>query len=158
MVGKLIAGETIGKLAQNKYTPWIIGGVVLGSLALAYFGVVRPLFCKFDILDCGEDDAEKRLMNLNAFNPNLANKTNTSITHDRAKELAEIIYDGFGFFNDDEEAVYGAIKSAGSVYNMSLVSRMYQAKYKEDLGSAIADSFNQEEMDKVTSIILNYRK
>ena len=67
MVGKLIAGETIGKLAQNKYTPWIIGGVVLGSLALAYFGVVRPLFCKFDILDCGEDDAEKRLMNLNAF-------------------------------------------------------------------------------------------
>lgn len=166
MVGKIIAGDAISKVASNKYTPWIVGGLVVGGTALAYFGIIRPVLCFTGVYsNCKGDRAELDIISLDAFNPKIANPRNITITHEKAKQLADQIYDAIDYsvykveswFDDDEEAVYGAISSAGSVANLSLVSRMYEARYGDSLGSMIADSFNQSEMKKVRTIIENFK-
>ena len=165
MVGKMIVGEAVSGVAKNKYTPWIIGGLVVGGTALAYFGIIKPVLCFTGVYsNCKEDKDELGIISLDAFNPKLANPRNISITHDKAKQLAEQIHDAIdttinpvSWFDDDEEAVYGAISSAGTIPNVSLVSRMYEAMYGDSLGSMIADSFNQSEMKKVRTIIENFK-
>tara|TARA_R110001592_G_scaffold350599_1_gene646876 strand:- start:9420 stop:9917 length:498 start_codon:yes stop_codon:yes gene_type:complete len=165
MVQKVIATELASSAAKNKATPYIVGVVVLGAVALTYFGITRPLLCYFKVLkNCKGSKLEQELFSLDAFNPKLANPKNVTITYDRAKALAEQISDAIGYtinpktwFDDDEEAVYGAVQSAGSVYNMSLVSRMYEAKYGESLSGRIGSKFNPAEMEKVKTIIKNYK-
>jgi hypothetical protein len=164
MIQKVVATELASNVAKNKATPYIIGGVVLVSLGLTYFGIVRPLLCYFKVIECKGARKEKELLTLNAFNPKIANLDITTITYDKAKQLAEQINDALGYtinplswVDDDEEAVYGAIQSAGSVNNLSLVARMYEAKYGESLGGRIGAKFNTSEIDKVTEIIKNYR-
>ena len=166
MVGKLIASDVAGGLAKNKATPYVIGGVVIVSLGLVYFGVARPLLCHFNVFtNCKKHRKEKGLLKLNAFNPSLANPKNISITHDRAKKLAEQIEDALGYtmnpvswFDDNEEALYGALQSAGSIYNVSLISRMYEAKYGESLSGRLMSKLNTEEIEKVELIIKNFKR
>lgn len=167
MVGKIIAGDAISKVASNKYTPWIVGGLVVGGTALAYFGIIKPVLCYTGIYtkNCPEKKQELKVIGLDAFNTRIANPSNITITHEKAKQLADQIYDAIDYspyrveswFDDDEEAVYGAISSAGSIPNMSLVSRMYEARYGDALGTKIADSFNEAEMRKVITIIENFK-
>ena len=162
MIPQIIAGEAISKVASNKYTPWVIGGVVILGLGFTYFAVARPLLCKFNVIECKrsrkEDNLEIDIITSNAFNPDYATSNMLTITFDRAKQLADQIYDSFGIFNDDEEAIYGAIQSAGSIANLSLVSRMYQARHGDSLGAEIANSLNTEEMNKVIQIIKNFKR
>ena len=119
MVGKIIAGDSISKVASNKYTPWIVGGIVVGATALSYFGIIRPILCHTGVYsNCKEDRDEIDIIELDAFNPKIANPSNTTITHDKAKKLADQIYDAIDYspyaveswFNDDEEAVLPKIR------------------------------------------------
>jgi hypothetical protein len=165
MVQKVIATELATKVAKNKATPYIIGGVILVSLGLTYFGIVRPLLCFFKVLDCGRSKEETEMYSLDAFNPQLANPNNTSITPDFARTLANQIEESLGYgwnpaswVNDDEEGVYGAIAQAGSVANMSLVSRYYASMFNESLIGRITSKMNSEELTKIKTIIRNYKK
>jgi len=165
MVGKLLVGEAVSGVVKNKYTPWIVGGVIIGGATLSYFGIIRPILCHTGVYkNCPEDRDEIDLIKLDAFNTKIANPSNITITYDKAKQLADQIYDSIdvtwnpsSWFDDDEEAVYGAISSAGSIPNLSLVSRMYEAKYGDSLGTKIADSFNRSEMKRVRILIENFK-
>ena len=165
MIQKVLATELATKVGKNKATPYIIGGVVLASLGITYFGIVRPLLCYFKVLDCGRNKEESEMYSLDAFNPQLANPNNTSITPDFARKLAIQIEDSLGYgwnpaswVNDDEEGVYGAIAQAGSVFNMSLVSRYYASMFNESLIGRITSKMNSSELTKVKTIIRNYKK
>tara|TARA_Y100000592_G_scaffold101114_1_gene185621 strand:+ start:13846 stop:14343 length:498 start_codon:yes stop_codon:yes gene_type:complete len=165
MVQKVIATELASNVAKNKATPYIIGGVILVSLGLTYFGIVRPLLCFFKVLDCGRSKSEKQLFELKAFNPQVANVSNTTISHDLAKNLAEQIEEALGYswnpttwVDDDEDALFGAIQRAGSVSNMSLVSRYYESMYDESLVGRIVSKTNPEERDKIITIISKFKQ
>lgn len=165
MIQKQLATQLASNVGKNKATPYIIGGVILGSLALVYFGVVKPIFCKLNILDCGKTKEELELFNLDAFNTQIASLNNTSISADAARKLASQIQKALGYsssvarwFDDDEDSVYGAISSAGSVTNMSLVSRYYESMYDESLVARLTSKLNSSEMEKVMTIIKNYKK
>ena len=165
MIQKVIATELATNVAKSKATPYIIGGVVLLVLGLTYFGIARPLLCYFKVIkNCKGSKLEAQLLSLDAFDPKVSNPTNTDISYPKAKQLAEQINDALGFtinptswFDDTEEAVYGAISSAGSIGNLSLVSRMYEAEYGESLSGRIGSKFNASEMEKVKSLIKNFR-
>lgn len=164
MVQKVIATELASNVAKNKATPYIIGGVILVSIGLTYFGIVRPLFCKFGVLDCGKTKEEIEFYELDAFNPQIASPNNISISYDLARKLAIQIHDALGYgsvlrlFDDDEDAVYGALRSAGSVADLSLVSKMYASIYNESLVARLTSKLNSSELDKVKSIIKNFKR
>ena len=157
MVQKVVATELATRVGKNKATPYIIGGVVLVTLGLTYFGIVRPILCYLKVLDCGRNANETDFITLDAFNPQVGNPSNQTISYDRAKSLAKQIYDSISWYNDDEEAIYGAIRSSGSVANLSMVSRMYLVQYEEDLGGELADALNEDEMSKVKEIIKEFK-
>tara|TARA_Y100000004_G_scaffold97198_1_gene108792 strand:- start:1400 stop:1897 length:498 start_codon:yes stop_codon:yes gene_type:complete len=165
MVQKVIATELASNVAKNKATPYIIGGVILVSLGLTYFGIVRPLLCFFKVLDCGRSKSEKQLFELKAFNPQVANLNNTTITPELAKTLATQIQEALGYswnpaswVDDDEDSLYGAIQRAGSVNNMSLVSRYYESMYDESLVARIVSKTNPEEREKIVTIISKFKQ
>ncbi len=165
MIQKVVATELASNVAKNKATPYIVGGVVLGALALVYFGITRPLLCKFKVLDCGRAKEENEMYELDAFNTQIANLNNTTITPDLARKLARQIEESIGYtinpvswFDDDEEGVYGAIAQAGSVANMSLVSRYYANLFNESLIGRITNKMNSQELAKIKTIIRNYKK
>tara|TARA_Y100001938_G_C7867727_1_gene318745 strand:- start:116 stop:613 length:498 start_codon:yes stop_codon:yes gene_type:complete len=165
MVQKVVATELASNVARNKATPYIIGGVILVSLGLTYFGIVRPILCYFKVIKCPKrEKSERKLFELNAFNPQVGNLTNTTITPDTAKALAIQIQKALGYgslarwVDDDEEAVYGAIQRAGSVNNMSLVSRYYESLFDESLVARLTEKTNPSEREKILVIISKWKK
>ena len=144
-------------LARNKATPYIIGGVVLLGMGLTYFGIVRPILCATGVADCKKGKKMRGIMNYKGFDPNYSRPSKITISHDRAKKLAEQIYDSGGVFNDDEGGFYSALEEAGNADNLSLIARMFTAKYKKSLAEYITYYMDDAgEMERITDIINSY--
>lgn len=158
MIPQVMAANAAGKLAQNKATPYVVGGIVLVALGLTYFGVVRPILCFTGIVSCKSDKLSKELVALKAFDPNYGNPALVTITHDNAKKIADDIYDAINWYNDKESEIYNSLQQAGSTHNLSLVSRMFAAKYNESMVEYISGRLNSDEMEKVQEIIKKYPK
>lgn len=156
MAGKLIAANAAGKIAENKATPYIIGGVVLVTLGVAYFGVIRPILATLGVVSGADDKMERKLSDMPAFNPNYGNPSKTTMTHQQAKNLAEQLYNSISWYNDNEERIYNVIQQAGSTHNLSLVSRMFSAKYAESLLTYLTEALDADEMKKVEILIKQY--
>ena len=159
MAAPLIAAAAAGKLAENKWTPVIIGGVVVGVVALAYFGVYKPILCKFGVVECKSskqnDKIEGELLSHKALNPNFYQARYITISHEFAKSLADDIEDALSGIGDDEDAVYSVIKSSGSEHNMSLISHYYKIRHQEDLSARIIRDFNSDERKTVLELLKN---
>ena len=158
MVQAMMAGKAVEGIAKNKATPYIIGGVVLVGLGITYFGLIRPLFCFTGVLDCKADKMGRSVMNHNGFDPNYGVPSKTTMTHDRAKVLADKIYEAGGSFNDKEGDFYSAMQEAGSSHNLSLISRMFSVKYNESMGEYITNYLDEkDELDKIDNILNKYK-
>ena len=155
-VAHIAGAKAVGKIAENKYTPIVLGVVVLGGGLISYFLVVKPVLQAIGILESKDDKLEQELMEMKAFNPNFSNPTKVSIAPDRAKDLADILYNSISWYNDREDKIYNAIQQAGSNHNMSVVSRYFGIKYGEALSSYIVGNLNVTEMKKVRDIINNF--
>jgi hypothetical protein len=158
MAAPLIAAAVGGNLAKNKATPYVIGGVVIVTLGLSYFGVIRPILKKLGVLSGKEDKLERELLEMKAFDPNYANPSTTTISHEEAKKLAITIEDSLSWTGDKEEAIYNAFQQAGSHNNMSLISRMYSARFGSSLIEDVTSRFNEEELKKLLIIVERLKK
>ena len=157
MVGAIAGAKAAEGLAQNKATPYIIGGVVLVGLGLTYFGIVRPILCATGVADCKKGKKMRDIMNYKGFDPNYSRPSKVTISHDRAKKLAKQIKDSGGVFNDDEGGFYSALEEAGSADNLSLIARMFAAKYKKSLAEYITYYLDDAgEMERIKDIINSY--
>ncbi|MBL4574818.1 MAG: hypothetical protein JKY51_01800 [Opitutaceae bacterium] len=157
MVGAIAGAKAVEGLAQNKATPYVIGGLVLLTLGASYFLVIRPVMCKVGLASCKNDKKILDLMKYKGFNPNYSRPSKTTISHERAKKLALKIKDAGSFFNDDEGAFYSVLEEIGSADNLSLVSRMFTAKKYGSLAEYITNYLDEtEEIKRVKDILNSY--
>ena len=154
-----ITGST--ELAKNKWTPIVLGVVILGVAAVAYFGVVRPILCKTGIATCSGDrrrkKIEEKLKNSDSFNPNFYQASKITMSHTQAKTIADKIEKALSGA-DDEEAVYGLLRDAKNANNLSLISFYYNQRHQQSLvDNLIYDMSSEEELQRILNIIQDFK-
>ena len=158
MIG--VGAATASGLAQNKWTPVVAGVLIVGIVAIVYFGVARPILCKTGVLNCRKNKRRKKLEDKvkrsDALNPNFYRASQVTMTHFAAKVAADELEDDLSGA-DDEEAVFGILQSAKSTNNMSLISHYFQLRHGESLADRLTyDMGSEEELDRMLEIIESY--
>ena len=147
------------KALNSKAVPYVIGGAVIigiGAIALTYFKLYKPFMCKVGLADCNSKKIND-IVKYKGFNPDYANTLKTTISVDRAKELAKKIKDAAKFWDDDEGGFYSVLEEAGSPHNLSLISRMFAAQKWGSLADHITKYMDEEkELKRIKTIIENY--
>jgi hypothetical protein len=159
MAGQLIAASAAKGVAESKYGPLIIVGTIVGVAAIAYFGIyrglIRPKLCSTGILDCEtkEQRLARKIARFEGFSSSYYDPTKTTITPTAAKVKADQINDAFGFFNDNESLLYGALDSVGSKANLALVSIVYFDRHGISLPDDINARISYSEKKRIYDII-----
>jgi len=174
------------KALSNKYTPIIVGVLVVGGVLITYF-VGRKLLESIGVIDTKFD---KRIKYLKGFDPNYykGNLAKVTISTSDAQKIADKVYYSYGyssstsggnvvgdllvstglakpiesngretfFGNDDEEKLIGAIQSAGSEHNLSKVSDIFQKKYGKNMVEYIFSFADNAETEAIYKIIKSW--
>lgn len=155
MSAPLLAAQAVGQMDTKKAL--IVGGVVLGVVAIGYFGIIRPVLKTVGIVpDRKAIKNLKQVKDYKGFDPTVYRPSKVTISPDKAKQLASVIYDSVGF-NDDEEAVYGALQQMGGFDNLSYTSKVFYARYKKSMGDYIGYYYGgSNELDRIKDILISY--
>lgn len=102
-----------------------------------------------------ERDIDEIVKKKNFFNPNLWKTASSSILLpvQSAKNIASIIEDSWGWFNDDEDKIYGAFRSLKNKIQVSQVSFYYLSMFGEDLESRLIEGLSKAELKTIFDII-----
>lgn len=142
-------------MANNKNTGGINPNVVLlvGGAALIYVGALNPILKWLGIKDDKDDKKEgkenAKAENAVGWNPSFwltyrpAGVTICLMTDAKATRLAKQIKDAWGVFNDDENAIYAAIREVRSQVQLSQLAAKYSSQYKTDLWTRLANPWNK---------------
>lgn len=135
----------------------------VGALALIYFGG-KALLSATGAIDSKYDT---QLPKKNGFNPEYykSNISRVTISTQKALDLAQKIRFASGWSrtylgvpsNDDEEMLLGAIQSAGSEYNLSKVSDVFQKEYQVGMIAWIKDFADNDDTKAISRIIKEYK-
>ena len=159
MIQAAIAQQALDKASKSKVTPYIIGGVILigiGTAAVVYFKVYKPMLCKIGLADCTSGKV-REIVKYKGFDPDYASTFNITLSIDRAKTLAQKIKDAGRWYGDKEEDFYQVLREAGSAHNLSLIARMFAAKNWGSLADHITEYMGTEqELKRIKDIIDNY--
>lgn len=127
----------IGKEEKNL----ILGGAVL---AVAYFAILKPVTDKLGLTQTQKDKAEAELneeaSNNSGWNPNFwkdyQKRTSQIVMLKRdaaTTAIAKKIYDAWGLFSDNDQAINSAIRQLRSQVQLSQVVAKYAELYNQDL-------------------------
>jgi hypothetical protein len=142
----------------------VVGAVVI--VFLAYDKVIRPYLEALQVLDTKEekeaDEVRKKTENQSIqndyWNPSYYQNRPVGmaakiLTTAYADALAKTIYSATGFFNDNEEKIYGAFRALQYKTQVSFLATRFFALYKKDLYTYLRDKvLNREELDTVLKI------
>ena len=139
------------KVDTGETAKYIVFGVVgVAVLAVAYFGIIKPILNAVGLTSSKEDretgNIQEDLTEEAVLSPLLynQNKNKVTITSSKANTSAVNIYEakwgGSWGLSDKEEMAVGAITSAGSLVNVSYIASVFQNLYKKDLYTYL-DSF-----------------
>ncbi len=142
----------------------LLFGVALPiGLGLAYFGIVRPILIKLNIIDSRDErlgnEAKERLTKSQVLSPQLYldNRGKVTIDSSRASSLAQQIYKGkwggCGGFCDDETKAVGSIQNAGSLINISYIAYQFNQIYKQGMESFMNSYLEPENWLTIQSYI-----
>lgn len=119
--------------------------LAIGGLAIAYFGIIKPLTNKLGLTQSAKDkalsDAADLASGSNGWNPNFYHDYTAShpkwtlLTAQSAINVATNIYNAWGLFNDNESAIYTAFRSLKSQLMLSQVTEQYKLLFNRDLVS-----------------------
>lgn len=124
----------------------IVGVFIAGRKILENFGLISTK---------QEQNALQQLIIDNYFNPNYWKQEPGAliITESYSRQLAEIIYDSYGYFNDDESAVYGVFELMKTKSQVSWLSMKFQQYYNKSLLEYLRSFLNNEELAKIAMIV-----
>lgn len=142
--------------AKNKWTPVVIGVLVVGGTVLGFFLVKRGL-CAIGLATCSYHRRLARLQNRlkenKALDPTYYKAENITITHFFAKEKADELWDAL-WGADDEDEVYSILRSAKSKDNMSLISKYYTIRHDSSLADNLSyEMGSKEEVQRMLEIL-----
>ncbi len=159
--GKGMSGfaEEVGKDVIGKVA---IGATVVGA---AYFLVLKPVLQKVGLMDTKEDKTRSTQSTQfstgieSPFSPQYyKNKVGAKlITKAEAQRLAKIIYEADGYFNDNEGAVYSALRQLQYRTQLSWLADVFAQQYQKDLYTYLRSFMDDSEMDVVHGIANNLR-
>lgn len=142
-------------MAKNKanidYNLLITGA---GIFALFYFG--RNILENLGLMSSRqEQNALNQLATDNYFNPNYWKQQPGAliITESYSRQFAEIIYNSYGYFNDDEAAIYGIFEQMKTKSQVSWLSMKFQQYYNKSLLEYLRSFLNDSELAKIAAII-----
>ena len=157
MVQALVASKAVEELSKNKATPYVIGGLVLLSLGVTYFVIVRPILCLTGMKTCKKDKKALNIMSFKGFDPGYYRPEELTISPARAKKLADRLYHAGGFFNDDEGSIYGALEEAGNAHNLSYISKLFAIRHDRSLAEFLTYHLDDAaETDRIKDILATF--
>ena len=140
-----------------------------GIIAIAYFGIVRPILKKVGIVKTAEDILVENQGNL----PNSSNPFSSAfykyggagtklLTVSTADTYAKRIYNALGYFGDDEAAKYSVFRSLKTQSQVSFLAERFRIVYGTDLLEFLkrgksnwnyANGLNSDELATVINIV-----
>lgn len=142
-------------MKQDNQTYLIIGGLLLVYIA------GNKIFEKIGLTKTPEDKANESLLakmeTENYFDPAYYDErhkkyTLTVLTPESYNNLARNIYNAKGYFNDDEDAVYGAFRAMGAKVQVSQLARTFYNTYKKDLQQFLKSFLSGDEFANIIKI------
>jgi hypothetical protein len=162
-----MAAPVIAKAAETaSKTKWgqvAIGVAVIGGTVVAALVTVRFLQL-IQVIDTKEERkaarAAKQLKEDKAINPIFwkKNPQRLTISKSRAIYLAKELHRSMEGLGTSEDVLFGAVKAAGSDYNMSYVSDAFQTMYQGDLLTWMEGDLSESDLANVKKIIDNYKR
>jgi hypothetical protein len=158
--------ETLAEAGKNALvTKLVVGGAAIGA---GYFLVVKPILQKVGVIQTKEEKEQEKQTETFAsslqspFSPRYYKEITAQlaaqkkdpllITRASAQQLAKIIYDAIGFFSDDENAVYGALRQLKAKTQLSFLSEVFFTQHKADLYNYLERNFKSSELKVVNDI------
>jgi hypothetical protein len=150
-------------------TKVIVYGVVgVAVLALAYFGIIRPILQTLQIIDTKEERKgkkdEKRLSRKAVLTPSLymKNMDFLTISSGRASQLASNVFNGkwggcWGTCDDEAKGV-GGIIGAGTLVNISYVADIFNKSYGKDMHTYLDSYLEKEDWGTIDDYIKKTKK
>lgn len=143
----------------DQYLPFILvaGVVFAGYKLLQKIGLVKTA------ADAAAANAASSLQTANYFSTDFYKKGGAGtmiLTAEASDYLAKAVYDSKGWFNDDEDKLYGVFKSLKTKSQVSFLADVFYQKYRRDMISYISSFLNDSELYKLKNIIdplPNYR-
>ncbi len=141
--------------------------IVALLLVGGYFAVGNDLLKAFGVKKSADDKKNDENLNIQEKKYNfwggIANmkiavgskKTITLLTAKDAQILAKRIYDAFGNFNDDEEALYAVFRGLRFQSQVSSLVDAYQSLYKKDLLTTLKANLSDSELGELLNIVSN---
>lgn len=148
---------------------YIVYGVVgVAVLAVAYFGIIKPILNAVGLTSSKEDrqtgNIQEDLSEKQVLSPLLYNQNKNKVTLSSAKAntSAVNIYEGkwggtWGL-SDKEEMAVGAITSAGSLVNVSYIAYVFQNLYKKDLYTYLESYLENENWRSINDYLKRTKK
>lgn len=115
-----------------------------------------PLFKLTGILPGRNEGNANAVVNANYFDPKWYKKGGSGtylLNSTSATLLAKNIYDSKGYFNDDEDKLYGVFKSLKTKSQVSYLAEFFYKKYSKDLVAYLQTFLNDDEMARLKKII-----
>jgi hypothetical protein len=123
----------------------VYGVVGLAVLAVAYFGILKPILNNLGITkdktdrkadDVIDDVTRTQILSDLMYKSNKSKATITSAkAHTSAYQIYNAKWGGWGGLSDKEDQAVGAITSAGSLVNVSYIAYVFQNTYGVSLES-----------------------
>lgn len=156
MAGPSYAKE-VGLAVAPKIAVWGVG-IIAG-----YILVVRPILRATGVIKSSEEkQQDKQEENFSVspdspFNPNYYKSKPGAllVTKAIAQQIAEKIHDAGGWFNDNEEQVYGALRQLKAKTQLSWVADNFYTLYGEDMYQYMRSFLDDSEMQIVNGLANN---
>ena len=129
-----VIAHAASEVGKTKWGQVAIGVAVIGGTVVAAIVTIKILQT-LQIIDTREERRARRqagkLAGMEAFEPQYYTKrpTKVSISPTQAQMFAKNIYSAKGWFNGNEEKLFGAFRSIGSKWNLSYVAAVFQQMY-----------------------------
>jgi hypothetical protein len=157
------------KVDTGETAKYIVFGVVgVAVLAVAYFGIIKPILNAVGLTSSKEDrqtgNIQENLTEEAVLSPLLynQNKNKVTITSAKANTSAVNIYEakwgGTWGLSDKEEMAVGAITSAGSLVNVSYIASVFQNLYKKDLYTYLESFLENENWRSINDYLKKTKK
>ena len=170
-------------MKNNDQTQKIFIGIA--GAFLGYQFIIKPILEKLNLKDTAAEVEDKKTtenygggggktIESNPWNPNFIKILSQSLKQGQQllllkvatlNSLALTIYDAkasfnssLPFFQDNEEAVYGALRQITAQTQLSQLATVFNQKYERDLYEYIKGFMNTEEIATVANIVKGYKK
>ena len=139
------------KKANIDYNLIITGAMIFGVF---YFG--RNILENLGLVsDRKESNDLLQLNNEDYFNPNYWQRKLPAkiITESFSRKYSDDIYNAYGYFNDDENVIYGVFEQMKTKSQVSYLAYKFNQYYNRSLIEYLRSFLNDSEMAKIAAII-----